>query len=220
MTHLARCREAGSRVRRIVRRGVIILVAGVAQRAIERVVVVDVAIRALTRRHSMRSRQRETSARMVKLAISPEHRIVTAFARGRETRMGNGSGCASIIFLVAGVTRGARQVVVVVDMAIGALPRRHGMRSGQRESGAVVVEGRIQPGSRVVTRGARLREVRSRVIWIGRTLVILEVAGDTSRAVQVVVVVHVAIGALPRRHSVHASQRERRQRMVKRRIGP
>ncbi len=220
MAHGACCREAGRGVRGIIGRGVILLVARVAKGAIQRVVVVDVAIRALPRRHGVRSGQGETRRRVVELAMRPEHRIVAAFARGRETSMGNRSRGASIIFLVAGVTRCAIQRVIVVDVAIRALPRRHSVRSRQRESGAVVVECRIQPGSRVVTRGAGLREIRSCVIRIRRTLVILQVTGDAGRAVQVVVIVHVAIGALPRRHGVHSRQREGGQGMVKRGIRP
>ena len=105
-------------------------------------------------------------------------------------------------------------------MAIRALPRRNGVRSGQRESGAVVVEGRIQPGSRVVAGGAGLREVRSRVTWIRRTLVILQVAGNASRAVQVVIVVHVAIRTLPRGNGVRTGQRKARFRVIESRRLP
>ena len=220
MAYGAGCREAGRGVRGIIGRCVILLVARVTRSASQVVVAVDVAIRALAGRHGVRSGQREPRGRVVKLAMAPEHRVMTTFAGGRETGMGNGSRGAGIIFQVAGVTRCAIQRVVVVDMAIRTLPRRHSVRSRQRESGAVVVEGRIQPGSRVVTRGARLREVRRRVIRIRRTLVILQVTGDASRAVQVVVIVDVAIGALPRRHGVHSRQREGSQRMVKGGIRP
>jgi hypothetical protein len=185
MAHCAGCGKSGRCVGGIICRGVILLVAGVTRCASQVVVVVDVAIRALAGRYGVRSGQREPRGRVVKLAMAPEHRVVTTFAGGRETGMGNGSRGAGIIFQVAGVTRCAIQRVVVVDVAIRALPRGHSVRSRQRESGAVVVEGRIQPGSRVVTRGARLREVRSRVIRIRRTLVILQVTGDASRAVQV-----------------------------------
>ena len=54
----------------------------------------------------------------------------------------------------------------------------------------------------------RLGEVRRHVIWICCSLVILEVTRDTSRARQVVVIVQVAVDALPRRHAVPAGQRK------------
>lgn len=152
--------------------------------------------------------------------MTPEHRVVAAFAGGRESSMGNRSGRASIIFLVAGVTRRAIEGVVVIDVAIGALPWGCRVRSGQRESGAVVVERRILPGTGVVARAASLREVRTHVVWIRRTLVILQVTRNASRVVQIVVVVHMAIGALPRRHGVHAGQWKSRQGMIERGIRP
>jgi len=68
---------------------------------------------------------------------------------------------------------GAGQVVVVVHVTIRTLSRRDRMRTGQGESGAAVVERGIQPGSRVVTLVAGLREVRAHVIRIGRALKIL-----------------------------------------------
>lgn len=145
VAHRARCRESGRRVRGIIGGAVILLVARVALRTIQRVVVADVAIRALPRRHRVRSGQGETRGRVVKLAMAPEHRVVAAFAGGRESSMRNRSRRASIILLVAGVTRRAIQGVVVIDMAIGALPWGCRVRSSQRESGAVVVERRILP---------------------------------------------------------------------------
>ena len=39
----------------------------------------------------------------------------------------------------------ARQIVVIVDMAIDALPRWNGVTSCQRETRTVVIEGRIGP---------------------------------------------------------------------------
>ncbi len=220
VAYRAGCRESGRRVRGIIGRGVILLVARVALRTIQRVVVADVAIRTLARGHRVRSGQGETRGRVVKLAMAPKHRIVAAFASGRESSMGNRSPRPSIILLVAGITRRAIERVIVVDMAIGALPWRCCVRSGQRESGAVVVERRILPGTGVVARTASLREVRTHVVWIRRTLVILQVTGNTSRVVQIVVVVHVAIGALPRRHGMHSGQRKGSQRMIKRGIRP
>jgi len=111
-------------------------------------------------------------------------------------------GRAGIVLLVARVAKRAVQGVVVVDMAIRTLARRHGVRSGQREAGAVVVERGIQPGAGAVALVACLREVRGDVTRIRRSLVILQVARHASRAGEVVVVVDVAVGTLPRRHRV------------------
>ncbi len=49
------------------------------------VVVVYVAIGADTRWHRMRSRQREWSVVVIERGISPDHRVVAKFARGRES---------------------------------------------------------------------------------------------------------------------------------------
>lgn len=50
----------------------------------------------------------------------------------------------------------ARQVVVVVYVAIGTLPRWHGVQAGKREGSGVVVEGSIRPCRDVVALLARL----------------------------------------------------------------
>lgn len=52
------------------------------------------------------------------------------------------------------------------------------------------------------------------MIRIGRTLVILQVARDTSRSAQVVIVVDVAVSALPRRYRVAARKGESDGRMI------
>jgi len=49
---------------------------------------------------------------------------------------------------------------------------------------------------------AGLGEVCRYVVGIARALVILQMAGDASAAGQVVIIVHVTIGALPRRDGV------------------
>ena len=100
----------------------------------------------------------------------------------------------------------ARQVVVAVDVTIGARPWRNGVHSGQREARAVVIERRVHPVGRVVALVAGLGEVRSDVIGIGRALVVLEMAGDACRAAQAVVVVDVAISAGAWRNGMHSSE--------------
>jgi len=67
---------------------------------------------------------------------------------------------------------------------------------------------------------ARLREARGDVIGISRPLVVLEVAAHASRTGEVVVVVDVAVCALPRRHGVPATQRKSNRRVVEGRVEP
>ena len=121
---------------------------------------------------------------------------------------------------MAGHASRARQIVVFVDVAIGALPRRNGVQSGQRESRAVVIECRVHPVGGVVTLIAGLREVRRHVVRIGRSLIVLEMAVYARRAAQVVIIVHVAIGARAWRYRVHACERESSGSMVEGRTRP
>jgi len=101
----------------------ILQVAGHTRRAVQCVVIVDVAIRALARRNSMQSGQREAGRRMIELGIVPLHRIVASFAGVGEPAVRHRSGRAGEIFLVAAETRHRTQGVIVVEMAVGALPR-------------------------------------------------------------------------------------------------
>ena len=148
VTQFARGGKAGRGVGRIGRAGVILLVARVAQRAVEAVVIVDVAIRALPRRHRVHASQRESGGGVVEGGIGPGDRVVTGLAGGRESGrdMVHGSDRIVVIGLVAGHAGGVRQIVVIVDVAIRTLPRRYRMHAGEREAGAVVIEGRIEPG--------------------------------------------------------------------------
>jgi hypothetical protein len=110
----------------------------------------------------------------------------------------------------------AGQVVVAVHVALRAGDRRVG--SGQGEAGGRVIKSRAAPVRGVVALLAGLREIRRHVIRIGRSLEIFQVAADTSRRRQVVVVVHVTLRALHR--SVGASQREPGVVVIKRRLRP
>ena len=91
VAHRAGCREAGRRVRGIIGGGVILLVAGVTRCAIQRVVVVDVAIRALAWRHRMHSGQRKPRRGVIKFAVRPSHSVVTLLARRRKTTVRHGT---------------------------------------------------------------------------------------------------------------------------------
>jgi hypothetical protein len=124
------------------------------------------------------------------------------------------------VLQVARNAGGAGQVVVVVDVAVGALPRRHGMSAGQGEIDHRVIEGGRRPGDRRVALGTRRREIRGNVIWIRRALVILEVTANARCTRQVEAVVRMTIGALPRRNCMASSQWESNGVVIKSGIEP
>ena len=171
----ASCGKSSGCVRGVVGSRVVLLVARIAQSAIQRVVVVDVTIGAAARRHRMRVGQRKPGCRVVKLAIGPLNGVVAGIASRREPRSGVRYGCGRIVVirLVARHASFARQVVIIVDVAIRTYPGRNCVRAGEGEPGAGVVEGRVHPVRRVVTRIAGLREIRGDVIRIGGSLKIL-----------------------------------------------
>ena len=170
----------------------------------------------------MRSRQLEAGTGVVELAIAPLHRVVAGFACGRQCGRDviDWRHRLRIVRLMTRVARHAGQVVVVVSVTVGTLTRRHGVRAGQRESGAVVVELCVRPRTRVVALIAALREIRRHMVRIRRPLIVLQVTGHAGSGGQVVIVGDVAIGALPWRHGVHAGQRKICQVVVKRGPGP
>ena len=159
---------------------------------------------------------------MVKRSVAPLDRIVAGLTGRWETRRGviHWRGCIRVVVLMARDACGARQGVVIVHVAISALPRRHRVRPGKRESRTTVVECRVQPRACVVTLLAGLRKIRRDVVRIGRSLIVLQVAADASVRRQVVVVIDMAVGTLPRRHRVHSRQREIRAVVIKRGVRP
>jgi len=192
----------------------VLKVAGHASRAVQRVVIVGVAVGALPRRHGVRARQREAGRGVVKLRVSPKHGVVALLAGRRKSGMRHWGGRPVVVVLVATDARGGGDVVVVADVAIGALSWGHSVRSGQRKSGLGVIKSRRLPGGCVVAGLAGLRESAADVIRIRRALEILQVARYTRGAGQVVVVVHVAVGALSRRYGMRARQGEVDQRVI------
>ena len=222
VAQLARGREASRRMRRIRRARIILLMARVAQRAVQCVVVVDVAVGAQPRRHRVRARQLKTGTGVVKRSIGPEHGVMACLTCRREACCNVVHWCRRVVVvgLMARHARRARQVVVIVDVTIRTLPRRHSVRTCQYKPRTVVVEGSVQPGRRAVALIASLGEVSRDVIRIRCALVVLQVAGDASRAIQRVVVVNVAIGTLARRNGVEASQRKAGGGMIELAIGP
>src|SRR5262249_14232240 len=154
-----------------------------ARRAGQVVVIVDVAVGAGARWHGMQSGKRKPGAVVVELRVRPVAGVVALLAGLREVRSRViRIGRALEVLQVSGYAGSAGSVVVIVNVAVGAGARRHGVQAGEREPGAVVVELRVRPVAGVVTLLAGLREIRSRVIRIGRALEVLQVAGHARRA--------------------------------------
>ena len=112
----------------------------------------------------------------------------------------------------------ARQVVIIVDVALGALQCR--MRPCEREARCGVIEGRARPRRGVMTLGAGLGEAGLHVVRIRGPLEVLQVAADASGVGtrQVVVVIDVTLCAGHCR--VGPRQRESRGRVIEGRVCP
>ena len=80
---------------------------------------------------------------MVERCVTPTRRVVAVLACRREElwlcRVARIRRLL-IIRLVAAVTIGGQRRVIAVHVAIGALPRRHGMRSSKGKSCVVVIK--------------------------------------------------------------------------------
>ena len=100
MAELAGRREARVRHRtfRIVEIG---LVARNAERAVQVVVIVDVAVGARPRRNRMGTRQREAGLRVIELAIRPLDCVMTLLAGRREARVRHRTFRVVVVGLVA-----------------------------------------------------------------------------------------------------------------------
>jgi hypothetical protein len=120
------------------------------------------------------------------------------------------------ILQVTGNARSIRQVVVVVDVAIGTSARRHGVCSRQREVGKVVIESRVQPGACAVVALRTIGwEVAGNVVWVRGRLKIFQMATRACGGGQVVIVIDVAVDAFTRRHGMSAGQQEAGKGMIK-----
>src|SRR5450755_2414964 len=159
---------------------------------------------------------------VIERRVQPVRGAVTILASRREKlrlRRMSGIRRAVVICLVTADTRRRQRLVVVVDMAVDAHSWWHRVRSGQRKLGLVVIERRIGPGDRVMAQLASRREAR---VW-HRTHRVLEIglmARNAKIAVQVVVVVDMALGACSRGHRMRTRQREPGLRVIKLAIGP
>ena len=192
-----------------------------AGRRVQSVIIVDVTIGALPRRYRVHAREREPGGAVVEGRVRPCRGVMALLAGLRKTRSDVvGIRCSLEVRQMAAHACRSADRVVVVDVTIAALPGRHGVHSGERESGRIVVECGIRPSAGSVALVAGLREIRSDVVGIRRALEIFQVTSCASGATQREVAVDVAIGALARRHSVQSGQGEAGCGVIKFRIAP
>jgi len=180
------------------------IVAPVASRALEDGIVVGVRVarRANTVGVAMGDRELRVLC-VIEGGACPRGGVVAVLARSREElRLCGVTGIRRLIVvgLMASDAGGGQSRVVAVDVAVGAHPWRHGMRTGQREGRVVVIEGRVRPGRSVVTELTSCGESGRRVHGIVRVRVVLLVTRIAQATVQRIVAVDVAIGALTRRN--------------------
>ena len=126
MAELARRGKSSGLVRGVIRARIFLLMARVTESAIQRVIVVNVAIGAGARWHHVRSSQLETSTGVVEGTIRPLHGVMASLACRGECDCDviyrrNG---VFVIQLMARVTGRARQVVIVVAVTVGTLAGR------------------------------------------------------------------------------------------------
>lgn len=86
-----------------------------------------------------------------------------------------------IVFQMASHTSRTAEVVVIVDVAVGALPRRHGVAAGQGKSDGAVIELGVEPVIRSVAILAGGGKRGDDVVGAAGCLEIRCVAGEASR---------------------------------------
>ena len=209
MTGFTRRGESRCRVGHWCSRIVVIgLMARDACRTCQIVVVIDVTIRASSRRHHVRTSKRETSAVVIERGIQPSAGAVALIASLREIRrhVVRIRGSLKILQVAAHAGVGV-ETVIIGDVAVGASAGWNCVHARQGKAGGRVIERGVSPSHRIVALLAGRWEAavwhrRCRIVEIGLVAAHARNTGD------VVVVVDVAVGAGARRHHVRAGQRE------------
>jgi len=191
-----------------------------ARSVVDRVVTINVAIRAGSRWHRVQTSEREPGAVVVECRVQPTTGVVAGFASLRESA-GNVVGIRGSLEILemAGHAGSAVQSVVAVNVTIGALAGRIRVQAGQGKAGGGVIKLAVGPLHDVMALLTRCGEAgvwhRSR----GAGEIFL-VTGEARRTGQVVVVVDVAIDALAGRIRVPSSQKESSRAVIKLGIQP
>jgi len=135
--------ESGCLVVGIVGVVVILHVAGAAGFVGQVIVAIHVALQA--GQLDVCSRKRKARGGVIELSIAPGIRVVTILAsRWEPCLLVIGVSSALIVLQVAGHTGGVSDVIIAVDVALGA--GGFGVHSGQRETGLGVIEDCVGPG--------------------------------------------------------------------------
>jgi hypothetical protein len=160
----------------------ILQVTGDAGSLSEIVVAVDVTISALARRNGMGASQRESGFGVIEVRRRPGYRRVASLTSLRESLL---RVVRIICFLkILQVARDAgslSQVVVVVNVAIGARARRHSMCTCQGKPSQCMIKAGIQPIIGRVARLASSRKFSGYVVGIPGRLQIFLMATQASR---------------------------------------
>ena len=160
---------------------------------------------------------------VIERGAGPGRRVVAVLARGREElRLRRMAGVRRVVVvrLVAADAGRRKRGVVVVDVAVAALPWWHSVQARQWKCRVVVIERGVGPDSRVMTDFAGGREPRCCMGWIIRAGVIFLVTRIAQDAVQSIVVVDVAIAAKARWDGVVTRQLKTGGRVVEFAVGP
>ena len=141
---------------------------------------------------------------VVEHGAEPGTGVVASLARGRKAGSDMARVVRSLIIrLMATVASCWKCGVVVVHVTLRAGDGH--VKAREWESGQIVIEGGLQPRRGVVTHLTSIGEPNRRMRGIVGAVVIRHVASRTGRISQVVVSVHVALGA---RH-IHMEARQR-----------
>ncbi len=138
------------------------------------VIAVEVAVRANSRRIGMRIRQREAHGSVIEGRRLPGRRRVALLTSLRDSA-GNVVRVFSALVIrqVAAHAGRGRDVVIVVDVAVRANPRRIGVRIRQRKAHCKVIERRRLPRDSRVALLTSLRKTSRDVIRVCRGLKVL-----------------------------------------------
>ena len=152
-----------------------------ARRRSQIVIAVDMALRALQGR--MCPSQREPGRSVIECRVRPQRRVMAALARRRifQRHMIHRSLGGVVVGLVAGYTRRVCELVVIVNVTLGA--RRSCVLAGQSPAGRCMIELAVRPQNVVVAVFACGRETQSHMIHRRLRIVVSRlVAGHARRA--------------------------------------